>query len=32
MNDINNINELGNSYKNKVMEKVQEENEENVSL
>ena len=32
VNDINNINEIGPSYKNKVMEKVQEENEENVSV
>ena len=32
INDINNINEIGPSYKNKVMEKVQEENEENVSV
>ena len=32
INDINNINEIGSSYKNKVMEKVQEENEENVSV
>ena len=29
--EMNNINEIGPSYKNKVMEKVQEENEENVS-
>ena len=28
----NNINELSPSYKNKVMEKVQEENEDNVSV
>ena len=32
INDINNINEIGSSYKNKVMEKVQEENEDNVSV
>ena len=32
INNINNMNELGSGYKNKVMEKVQEENEENVSL
>ena len=30
--DMNNMNEIGPSYKNKVMEKVQEENEENVSV
>ena len=32
MNNDNNINELSPTYKNKVMEKVQEENEENVSV
>ena len=32
INNINNINELPPSYNNKVMEKVQEENEENVSV
>ena len=32
MNEINNMNELSPNYKNKVMEKVQEENEENVSI
>ena len=30
--DMNNMNDIGPSYKNKVMEKVQEENEENVSV
>ena len=30
--DMNNMNDIGPSYKNKVMEKVQEENEENVSI
>ena len=32
INDINNMNDIGPSYKNKVMEKVQEENEDNVSV
>ena len=32
INKDNNINDLSPSYKNKVMEKVQEENEENVSV
>ena len=32
INEINNMNELSPSFKNKVMEKVQEENEENVSV
>ena len=32
INNINNINELTPTYNNKVMEKVQEENEENVSV
>ena len=32
INNINNINELSPAYNNKVMEKVQEENEENVSV
>ena len=32
INDINNIKEIGPTYNNKVMEKVQEENEENVSV
>ena len=32
INEINNMNELSPSFKNKVMEKVQEENEDNVSV